>query len=579
VGVSDVDLFKIVVPDNGKLMVNVDTPAVSGYVDSYLRVFDSSGNPIGFNDNATATDASGNPTETSDGLFHYDAVTGQPVGHATDSFVIGSVTRGDIYYIGMSDASNRTYDPHTLTGRATGGTGGTYVISVSFANNDLNGAIDQAFETTALPFSGLAGAIGTDLGQDVGDRDVDIFRIRPTTAGLLEIDVDSFSMGGNPTPVDTVLRLFDGNGVLLATSDDVKGPDPLLQISVPKNRNYYVAVSGKGNANYDPFVLGSGSPGETGTYQLSVRVRPASAVTQLSNDTITSGRVGNVSFGDRLIGNIGMDDGLVRGRSDVDLYRFVAPSSGPIEVRARTLDSFGADTFLRFLDAGGSELAANDDADAGTVDSRVQVNVARGRTYFVSVSGSRGTTGDYLLELSGGFARVSEGVLRVTGDDTDETIRVISSGSRYKVIRNGAAVTFSQSAVKRISVAAGGGNDSVTIGPGVIRATLHGETGDDTLVGGDGNDVLIGGDGNDLLVGGRGHDTLYGNAGDDVLEGGLGNDSLRGGSGRDTLRGDAGNDLIFARDGGRDLVYGGSGFDRAELDENDHRSSIEELIE
>src|SRR5207244_12638451 len=67
VGVSDVDLFKIVVPDNGKLLVDVDTPNSFGYVDSYLRVFDKNAIALGASNDNTATDAKGNATETSDG--------------------------------------------------------------------------------------------------------------------------------------------------------------------------------------------------------------------------------------------------------------------------------------------------------------------------------------------------------------------------------------------------------------------------------------------------------------------------------------------------------------------------------
>ncbi len=578
VGVSDVDMFKIVVPDNGKLLVDIDTLFNSGFVNSFLRVFDSNGNPIGSDNNGPATDADGNPLETSDGVFHFDAITGEIVGHATDSFVIGDVSRGDVICFGVSDVVNTSYNPNSLVGRTTGGTGGFYTITLTFANNDLNGAIPQAADATTLPFSGRAGSIGTDLGEQVGDRDVDIFRIKPTTNGILEIDIDSFSLSGNSTPVDAVLRLFDGNGTLLATSDDVDGPDPILQISVPKNRDYYIGVSGKGNASYDPFVLGSGSPGETGTYQLSVRVRSASSSASLSDDAIGNAAIQNITFGNRQIGTIGMDDGFVRGSGDVDLYKLVAPTSGPVEARARTLSSFGADTFLRILDSSGNVLVSNVNIDTSSVDSRVQFNAVSGRTYYVSVSGSKGTTGEYSLDLNGGFARISAGVLRVTGDSKDNNIRILTSGSRYKVIRDGATLTFVKSAAARISVAAGEGSDAVTIGAGVIRATVHGEAGNDTHIGGDSADILIGYAGNDVIFGNAGNDSLYGNEGADSIEGGAGNDRIVGGSGRDTVKAGSGDDTLLARDRTRDLLYGQGGTDSAQIDDNDHQSSLESLL-
>ena len=41
---------------------------------------------------------------------------------------------------------------------------------------------------------------------------------------------------------------------------------------------------------------------------------------------------------------------------------------------------------------------------------------------------------------------------------------------------------------------------------------------------------------------------------------------LRPGAGRDKAFGDGGNDLIEARDGRRDVLYGGPGADRARVD-------------
>ncbi len=506
VGVSDVDLFKIVVPDNGKLMVDVDTPFQGGYVDSYLRMFDSNGNPIGANNNAVATDAHGRATETTDNTYDFDAATGKAVGHATDSFAIASVKRGEVYYFGVSDLNNTSYDPNTLTGRTSGGTGGFYTISVGFANNDQNGSIAGAI-ATPLPLMAQAGAIGSDLGDNVGDRDVDMFRITLTTDGLLEINVDSYSLSGNANPVNSVLKLFDGHGMLLASSDDVNGPDPLIRIRVPKNRAYYVGVSGYGNASYDPFVLGSGSPGQTGSYQIHMQIRSKSLVSRLWDDRIGAGNVKALSLGSRLNGNLGMDGSLVRGGRDVDLYRFVAPSTGPIEVRARSLTSFGADTVLRVFNSTGRELAFNDNADASTVDSRVQMSVRAGRTYYLGVGGASksprsydaitgtgatpGSTGDYVISLDGGFATLSSGRLRAYGTTGNDAISVRSSRGRIKITRNGSTLTFPAAAIKGLAIAAGKGNDSISIGAGVIRATIDGGPGTDTVRGSESDDVLL----------------------------------------------------------------------------------------
>ena len=95
---------------------------------------------------------------------------------------------------------------------------------------------------------------------------------------------------------------------------------------------------------------------------------------------------------------------------------------------------------------------------------------------------------------------------------------------------------------------------------------LAGEEQSDTLAGGQGADELWGADGEDALRGGRGADLLLGSIGADRLGGGAGNDRITGGLGRDDAFGGRGDDTLFMRDGERDLVDGGVGFDRARLD-------------
>lgn len=82
-------------------------------------------------------------------------------------------------------------------------------------------------------------------------------------------------------------------------------------------------------------------------------------------------------------------------------------------------------------------------------------------------------------------------------------------------------------------VAAGGGNDSVSITGNAPAARVSGGPGDDRLTGSAADDWLSGGPGNDSVFGGAGED------------------SIAGGSGRDLLLGGDGFDQIDARDGAR----------------------------
>jgi len=87
-----------------------------------------------------------------------------------------------------------------------------------------------------------------------------------------------------------------------------------------------------------------------------------------------------------------------------------------------------------------------------------------------------------------------------------------------------------------------------------------------TIVGTNGPDRLVGTPGRDVICGLGGADMLLGRGGDDVLVGGPGADYLVPGVGRDRALGGAGNDFFVCRDGRTDLVFGGTGYDRARVD-------------
>lgn len=107
---------------------------------------------------------------------------------------------------------------------------------------------------------------------------------------------------------------------------------------------------------------------------------------------------------------------------------------------------------------------------------------------------------------------------------------------------------------------------------------FSGRAGDDDVNGGKGDDDLEGDQGDDDLCGDQGDDHLNGGPGDDILKGGAGNDTLVGGKGHDDIEGDSGNDTINSRDGQRDVVTCGSGFDRVKADRKDKVSRTCESV-
>lgn len=111
------------------------------------------------------------------------------------------------------------------------------------------------------------------------------------------------------------------------------------------------------------------------------------------------------------------------------------------------------------------------------------------------------------------------------------------------------------------TVRGGGGNDTVMGGSG--NDWLYGDAGWDLLDGGGGRDYLIDNYGNDRMLGGDGDDYMTAGEGNDTLDGGTGNDLVIGGAAEDILYGRDGNDTLTGG-GGRDSIYGENGNDRIE---------------
>jgi Ca2+-binding RTX toxin-like protein len=104
---------------------------------------------------------------------------------------------------------------------------------------------------------------------------------------------------------------------------------------------------------------------------------------------------------------------------------------------------------------------------------------------------------------------------------------------------------------------------------------IIGSFGDDTIAGNGGNDLILGlfgdnalsgGDGDDVVIGGFGRDTVEGGDGEDALFGGWGDDRVVGNKGDDRMFGGHGDDLLVWNNGdGSDLMVGGSGYDRVQV--------------
>lgn len=95
------------------------------------------------------------------------------------------------------------------------------------------------------PNNGFRQAQAITLPQEVGGRidankDVDLFRFEGKSGQRVTIEVFAARYG---SPLDAILTLYDGEGRILASCDDLAGSaDPRLKVTLPRNGVYFVGV-------------------------------------------------------------------------------------------------------------------------------------------------------------------------------------------------------------------------------------------------------------------------------------------------------------------------------------------------
>lgn len=402
----DVDVYSFYLNAGDEVAIDID----ANTLDSGLRLFDASGNEIAWSDNAPA------PGE----FFSYDP------------YLEFTATDAGMYFLGVSGYANYLYNPHVEASGVEGNTG-AYDLSIdltpyAYETNDL---ITQAIALGSGPEDistvQLSGVIG-DSPNLIPSNDVDFFTLQMETGDLLTVDVDAFENG---TWLDSGLRIFDADGNELAFSDDAAAPeetlsfDPYLEFSASTTGNYYIAISGYGNFDYNPFVpYFTTTPGSTGAYDVTFSLTSTTHdVLDEINDTLTQATITGLSPGSpdafQHAGFIG-DNPTIDPGLDVDMFS-VQMGAGDTLLVDIDADETGSwlDAGLRLFDAYGNELSFSDDnpaPDEGfSFDPYLEFVAAEAGNYFIGVSGYSnydynpfqagsglifGSTGDYSLEMT-----------------------------------------------------------------------------------------------------------------------------------------------------------------------------------
>ena len=198
------------------------------------------------------------------------------------------------YRFTINNVQVKDLDGHFLNGTSASGVNqvNTFQITASAGTFEPN---DTLVTATTLTFdaSGQARLAGLTLGDgpygSPSGLDVDIFKVSLPRGGEITGEVRAKRLS-SPSSLDSYLRIFDASGVQLTSNDNYYGNDSYVDVFVPTGGDYYIAVSGYGNAAYNPRVGGSGTTQSLGVYDLLVNTTLVTQGTGTANSTFTTAK-------------------------------------------------------------------------------------------------------------------------------------------------------------------------------------------------------------------------------------------------------------------------------------------------
>jgi hypothetical protein len=197
---ADVDLFRVQLAAGQKLTVDIDARTLSpaSGLDSYVRVFNASGQQVAFNDDFS-------------GSF--------------DSFLEYTATAAGTFYVGVSGYGNATYNPATA-GSGTSGSTGNYRLNLTFATVApppppptaatvvgrhlfYNNSRYDGFDSRAGASDDAA--IATDKSALLPGATATFANYSSYSRGLNGVMIDVANLAGAPTLSDFVFRVGNSN--------------------------------------------------------------------------------------------------------------------------------------------------------------------------------------------------------------------------------------------------------------------------------------------------------------------------------------------------------------------------------
>ena len=378
----DADLYQIQLAPGDGVYLDLNAKSIDSQLDSYLRIFDSQGNELTFDDNDDAN-------------FIGDLNTDSAIAFAPP-------TPGE-YYIGVSDAGNLEYDP--INGRTNFSsnvtspfsTTGSYDLNLNITSivgdEDPDNTISEAVDSN-ISSTGTTSTVLTDSINSMSD--VDIYSFQLDAGDGITLDLNAATQDSD---LDSYLRLFDSEGNELAFDDDDDNnvvsedttADSLLNFVANTSGEYYIGVSSQGNSTYDSLNgstnFSNTSGFSTGNYELAFEISPVVADRDLDNtisEAIDTG-VGSTQERSTTVSD------TIAPPADADLHKFQlnAGDTVTLDVDA-AIQGSNLDTVLRLFDNTGNEISNNDDGIVGnetsSTDSMLEFTAEIDAEYYVGVS-------------------------------------------------------------------------------------------------------------------------------------------------------------------------------------------------
>jgi Ca2+-binding RTX toxin-like protein len=475
-------------------------------------------------------------------------------------------------------------------------------------------------------YDAFGGEVNHPTTKRIDATHVDIEDVVPITAGegCTSLSAMKVRCTNRKTQQGAWLRLGDMNDTYTGPffSDGGPGDDVLAFTGAWDPELVQIgAVGGSSGGAGNDTITGIGDGGEgddtlTAVPGQGVSLRGGAGNDQLkgsTGDDFFEGGPGN----DHIVSGGGRD--RLSFAEDLKQPVVFSLENGPMGGRAGEADTYDGTFVDVWGDNGGSDLTGNDLANSLSAD-HAPFRGAGASNRLTGLGGDDGLLGGENGgdQLSGGTGDdiVMDGDLnggsdRLDGGDGDDVIGAYDFGEEDSVTDENEGNPTPD------DISCGAGKDRANVDTADVvpadceivalrtdtGSTITGTTGDDRLPGfnGDGDeDKILGLAGDDTLLGGTGEDRLFGQDGDDRLEGdgqgelyeqfggrdvlsgangddhligGYDNDRLTGGTGRDRFSGGFGNDRIGARDGERDKITCGKGFDRVTADRIDRIAS------